>query len=84
MEAREYVKEMFETMPVEQLVQYINEYVIDPFCLKFPFIYNMDDEENWNRFRESYDFEDILKILQDAINAHQFDRIRKYWMFFED
>lgn len=84
MEPKQYVEAMFKAMPIEQLVQYINEYVIDPFCLKFPSIYNMDDEENWNRFRESYDFEDILKILQDAINAHQFDRNRKYWMFFED
>lgn len=84
MEPKQYVEAMFKAMPIEQLVQYINEYVIDPFCFKFPSIYNMDDEENWNRFRESYDFEDILKILQDAINSHQFDRNRKYWMFFED
>ena len=84
MEAREYVEAMFKAMPVEQLVEYINEYVIDPFCFKFPAIYNMDDEENWNRFLESYDFEDVLKILQDAITAHQFDRNRKYWMFCED
>lgn len=75
---------MFSEMPVEQLIEYVNTYVIDPFCFKFPAIYDMDDEENWNRFRESYDFEDILKILQNAISSNQFDRNRKYWLFCED
>lgn len=84
MEAQEYVEAMFKAMPVEQLIKVFNEYVTDSHAFRFPCIYEMDDEENWNRFRESYDFEDVLKILQDAITVHQFDRNEKYWMFCED
>ena len=56
MEAREYVKEMFETMPVEQLVKVFNEYVTDSHAFRFPCIYEMDDEET-----------DNIKTVGDAI-----------------
>lgn len=64
MEAREYVEEMFKAMPVEQLVKVFNEYVTDSHAFRFPCIYEMDDEENWNRMNQ---FADRIKALAESV-----------------
>ena len=84
MEAREYVKEMFETMPVEQLVKVFNEYVTDSHAFRFPCIYEMDDEENWNRMNQFYGVFDVVHFTAISSESGQFDVRKKYWLFEED
>lgn len=84
MEAREYVKEMFETMPVEQLVKVFNEYVTDSYAFRFPCIYEMDDEEKWEKMYQFYDVFDVVYFTAISSESGQFDVRKKYWLFEED
>ena len=84
MEARDYVKEMFKTMPVEQLVKVFNEYVTDFHAFRFPCIYEMDDEEKWEKMYQFYDVFDVVHFTAISSESGQFDVRKKYWLFEED
>ena len=84
MEAREYVEAMFKAMPVERLVKVFNEYVTDSHAFRFPRIYEMDDEENWNRMNQFYGVLNIVNIISTSTDANVFSHKDKYWLFEED
>lgn len=84
MKAREYVEAMFKTMPVEQLVKVFNEYVADSHAFRFPYIYEMDDEENWNRMSRFYDVLYVVNLISSGSKAGVFSHNDKFWLFEED
>ena len=84
MEAREYVEAMFKTMPVEQLVKVFNEYVTDTLAFRFPCIYEMDDEEKWEKMYQFYDVSDVVHFTAISSESGRFDIHKKYWLFEED
>ena len=84
MEAREYVEAMFKTMPVEQLVKVFNEYVTDTLAFRFPCIYEMDDEEKWEKMYQFYDDLNIVNLISSSTEANVFSHNDKYWFFEED
>lgn len=75
---------MFKTMPVEQLVKVFNEYVTDTRAFRFPCIYEMDDEEKWNRMNQFYNVFDVVLFTAISSESGQFDVHKKYWLFEED
>lgn len=75
---------MFETMPVEQLVKVFNEYVTDSYAFRFPCIYEMDDEEKWEKMYQFYDVFDVVYFTAISSESGQFDVRKKYWLFEED
>lgn len=83
-EAREYVEEMFKAMPVEQLIKVFNEYVTDTRAFRFPCIYEMDDEEKWEKMYQFYDVFDVVLFTAISSESGQFDVHKKYWLFEED
>ena len=84
MEAREYVEAMFKTMPVEQLVKVFNEYVTDTLAFRIPCIYEMDDEEKWEKMYQFYDDLNIVNLISSSTEANVFSHNDKYWFFEED
>ena len=84
MEAREYVEAMFKAMPVEQLIKVFNEYVTDTHAFRFPCIYEMDDEEKWEKMYQFYDVFDVVLFTAISSESGQFDVHKKYWLFEED
>ena len=75
---------MFKTMPVEQLVKVFNEYVTDTLAFRFPCIYEMDDEEKWEKMYQFYDDLNIVNLISSSTEANVFSHNDKYWFFEED
>ena len=75
---------MFKAMPVEQLIKVFNEYVTDTLAFRFPCIYEMDDEENWNRMNQFYGVLNIVNLISHGTKANVFSHNDKYWLFEED
>lgn len=84
MKAREYVEAMFKAMPVEQLIKVFNEYVTDSSAFRFPYVYEMDDKENWNRMNQFYDVLDVANLISYYSEAGVFSYNDKFWLFEED
>lgn len=75
---------MFKAMPVEQLIKVFNEYVTDTLAFRFPCIYEMDDEEKWEKMYQFYDVFDVVNFTAISSESGQFDVRKKYWLFEED
>lgn len=84
MEAREYVEAMFKAMPVERLIKVFNEYVTDSHAFRFPCIYEMDDEQKWEKMYQFYDVSDVVHFTAISSESGRFDIHKKYWLFEED
>lgn len=84
MEAREYVEAMFKAMPVEQLIKVFNEYVTDTLAFRFPCIYEMDDEEKWEKMYQFYGVLNIVNLISHGTKVNVFSHKDKYWLFEED
>lgn len=84
MEAREYVEAIFKAMPIEQLINVFNEYVTDTHAFRFPCIYEMDDEDEWNRMNQFYDVLNVVNLISSCTESKVFSHDDKYWLFEEE
>lgn len=75
---------MFKAMPVEQLIKVFNEYVTDSYTFLFPCIYEMDDEDEWDRMNQFYDILNVVKLISSCTDDKVFSHNDKYWLFQED